>query len=91
MNLGTALLTMARDQLLEHLDTFATSLDTALVTQPLKRREPLQFVTGSSLELSRFCLGGVKPRFRRRHTMSQRKTYSTESEWDSVPLRLTIF
>ena len=33
MNLGTALLTTARDQPLDHLDTFATSLDAALVTQ----------------------------------------------------------
>ncbi|WP_456833003.1 transposase domain-containing protein [Deinococcus sp. UYEF24] len=36
MNLGTALLTTARDQPLDHLDTFATSLDAALVTQALE-------------------------------------------------------
>jgi len=36
MNLGTALLTMACDQPLDHLDTFATSLDAALVTQVLE-------------------------------------------------------
>ena len=36
MNLGTALLTTARDQLLDHLDTFANSLDAALVTQALE-------------------------------------------------------
>jgi len=35
MNLGTALLTTARDQPLDHLDTFANSLDAALVTQAL--------------------------------------------------------
>ena len=35
MNLGTALLTTARDQPLDHLDTFANSLDAALVTQTL--------------------------------------------------------
>ena len=36
MNLGTALLTTAHDQPLDHLDTFATSLDAALVTQALE-------------------------------------------------------
>ena len=36
MNLGTALLTTARDQPLDHLDTFANSLDAALVTQALE-------------------------------------------------------
>ncbi|AZI44185.1 hypothetical protein EHF33_14890 [Deinococcus psychrotolerans] len=36
MNPGTALLTTARDQPLNHLDTFAKSLDAALVTQALE-------------------------------------------------------
>jgi hypothetical protein len=36
MNLGTALLTTARDQPSDHQDTFADSLDAALVTQPLE-------------------------------------------------------
>ena len=36
MNLGAARLTTARDQPLDHLDTFATSLDPALVTQALE-------------------------------------------------------
>ena len=36
MNLGTALLTTARDQPLDHLDTFANSLDAALATQALE-------------------------------------------------------
>ena len=36
MNLGTALLTTARGQPLDHLDTFANSLDAALVTQALE-------------------------------------------------------
>ena len=36
MNLGTALLSSARDQPLDHLDTFANSLDAALVTQALE-------------------------------------------------------
>ena len=36
LNLGTALLTTARDQPLDHLDTFASSLDAALVTQALE-------------------------------------------------------
>jgi hypothetical protein len=36
MNPGTALLTMARDQPLDHQGTFATSLDAALVTQGLE-------------------------------------------------------
>ena len=36
MNLGTALLNTARDQPLDHLDTFTTSLDAALVTQALE-------------------------------------------------------
>ena len=35
MNLGTALLTTACDQPFDHLDTFANSLDAALVTQAL--------------------------------------------------------
>ena len=38
MNLGAALLTTARDQPLNHLDTFATSLDAALVTRVSKLR-----------------------------------------------------
>ncbi|GAA3999325.1 hypothetical protein GCM10022631_07670 [Deinococcus rubellus] len=33
MDLGTVLLTTARDQPLDHLDTFANSLDPALITQ----------------------------------------------------------
>jgi hypothetical protein len=36
MNLGTALLTTAQGQPLDHLDTFATSLDAVLVTQALE-------------------------------------------------------
>ena len=36
MKLGTALLTTARGQPLDHLDTFANSLDAALVTQDLE-------------------------------------------------------
>ena len=36
MNLGTALLTTARDQPLDHQGTFANSLDAALVTQTLE-------------------------------------------------------
>jgi len=36
MDLGTALLTTARDQPLDHQGTFATSLDAALVTQALE-------------------------------------------------------
>jgi len=36
MNLGTALLTAARDQPLDHLDTFASSLDAPLVTKALE-------------------------------------------------------
>ena len=36
MNLGTALLTTARDQPFDHLDTFDNSLDAALVTQALE-------------------------------------------------------
>ena len=36
MNLGTTLLTTARDQPLNHLDTFATSLNATLVTQALE-------------------------------------------------------
>ncbi len=35
MDLGTALLTTARDQPLDHLDIFAKSLDPALITQAL--------------------------------------------------------
>jgi len=37
MNLGSALLTTARDQPFDHLDTFANSFDAASVTQALER------------------------------------------------------
>ncbi|AZI44811.1 hypothetical protein EHF33_17975 (plasmid) [Deinococcus psychrotolerans] len=36
MNLGTAFLTTARNQPLDHLATFATSLNATLVTQALE-------------------------------------------------------
>ena len=36
MNFGAALLTTARDQPLDHLDTFANSLDATLMTQSLE-------------------------------------------------------
>ena len=36
MDLGTALFTTARDQPFDHLDTFAKSLDSALITQALE-------------------------------------------------------
>ena len=55
MNLGTALLTTARDQPLDHLDTFANSLDAALVRQALEARVSRHWEDGvlDGLQVSR--------------------------------------
>ena len=64
MNLGTAPLTTACDQPLGYLDTYATSLDAALVTQALeatgtasvrRRKLPAERAVWLMLDMSLLC------------------------------------
>ena len=64
MNLGTTPLTTACDQPLDYLDTFATSLDAALVTQTLeatgtasvrRRKLPAERAVWLMLDMSLLC------------------------------------